>query len=78
MHVRTVCKSYKRFTGIDYLNGSVTEFSAGCVGLWEEVQKLSQQGSLSENTVRIINDKYMNIERAFIHPEGLPGRSYFK
>ena len=31
-----------------------------------------------ENVVRIINNQLMNIERAFIHDDGLPGRSYFK
>ena len=33
---------------------------------------------LSLNIIRILNNKLMNIERAFILPEGLPGRPYFK
>ncbi len=66
------------FTFPDYLNASVSDFSAGCVILWEDVQRVVQDGSPSENIVRIIIDKYMNVERAFIHPEGLPGRPYFK
>ena len=56
----------------------MSDFSAGCVGLWEEVQRISEGTELTENTVRIINDKFMNMERAFIHPEGLPGRPYYK
>ena len=28
--------------------------------------------------LRVMNDKLMNVERAFIHPEGLPGRPYYK
>ena len=34
--------------------------------------------SCSLNIIRMLNKKLINIERAFILPEGLPGRPYFK
>ncbi len=78
MSIKSIISSslYDLFSG--YLNASVSDFSTGCVRMWEDVQRVVQDGPPSENIVRIIIDKYMNVERAFIHPEGLPGRSYFK
>ncbi len=78
MSIKSIISSsfYGLFSG--YLNASVSDFSTGCVRMWEDVQRMVQDGPPSENIVRIIIDKYMNVERAFIHPEGLPGRSYFK
>ncbi len=54
------------------------KFVDSCTNLWKEVQRVTQDGPPPENTVRIITDKYMNLERAFIHSAGLPGRPYFK
>ena len=65
----------------DYLRDAVSDFSEACVSMWDEIQHVLQHHediSQDENTVRILNNKLMNVERAFIHPEGLPGRSYFK
>ena len=39
---------------------------------------MAEASSSDENVVRYINNKLMNVERAFIHDEGLPGRPYFK
>ncbi len=78
VHFYEVLPNCVNCPSVGYLNASVSAFSASCVRLWEEVQRVTQDGSPSENTVRIIIDKYMNIERAFIRPEGLPGRPYFK
>ena len=56
------------------------EFSAASVNFYTELQNIVSQTDVysNENVVRIINDKLMNIERAFIHGSGLPGRPYFK
>ena len=43
-----------------------------------EKMKASVDFSQQLRAVRIINDKMMNVERAFIRPEGLPGRPYYK
>ena len=56
-------------------------FTDASVALSNEIPTaISANRTSSENinVVRIINDKLMNIERAFIHDEGLPGRPYFK
>ena len=56
------------------------EFTDACVDFYATIQKVVTKADMysNENVVRIINDKLMNIERAFIHDDGLPGRSYFK
>jgi hypothetical protein len=58
----------------------VDEFTTACVDFYATIQKVVAAVDVysNENVVRIINDKLMNIERAFIHDDGLPGRSYFK
>ena len=45
--------------------------------LWEELQKMSGDPS-DLSRVRRLNDQLMQLERAFIVPEGLPGRPYYK
>ena len=63
----------------DYLSSSVDKFSQASLALWAEIQQaIATNLTMSENIVRIINNKLMNIERAFIHPTGLPGRPMFK
>ena len=64
----------------EYLKGAVDEFTEACVDFHATIQKVVAKVDVysNENVVRIINDKLMNIERAFIHDDGLPGRSYFK
>lgn len=55
------------------LGGALAEFQA-------TLEKLKSSTDISQHldAVRIINDKMMNVERAFIRPEGLPGRPYYK
>ena len=64
----------------EYLKGAVDDFTEACVDFHATTQKVVAKTDVysNENVVRIINDKLMNIERAFIHDEGLPGRPYFK
>ena len=64
----------------EYLRGAVDEFTDACVDFHATIEKVVAKVDVysNENMVRIINDKLMNIERAFIHDDGLPGRSYFK
>ena len=56
------------------------EFTEACVDFHATIRKAVAQVDVysNENVVKIINDKLMNIERAFIHNDGLPGQSYFK
>ena len=46
----------------------------------DKLEKMKSSTNISQQlrAVRIINDKMMNVERAFIRPEGLSGRPYFK
>lgn len=63
----------------DYLSSSVDEFTQASLTLWADIQQaIATNLTMSENIVRIINNKLMNIERAFIHPTGLPGRPLIK
>ena len=66
----------------EYLKSAVDEFTEACVDFHATIQKVVPKVDMSiysnKNVVRIINDKLMNIERAFIDDDGLPGRSYFK
>ena len=63
----------------DYLKEAVDDFTSGSLHLWADIQQAHKLNlSENENVVRIVNAKLINIERAFIHDEGLPGRPYFK
>ena len=61
----------------DYLSDSVEQFTASADQLWAELQKASGDPS-DLNRLRTVNYQLMQLERAFIIPEGLPGRPYFK
>ena len=65
---------------LDLMLRSVSELDAAIHHFQEDVKKVSASANISDwlNVIRIINDKLMNMERAFIHPEGLPGRVYTK
>ena len=65
---------------VDYMLTSVSDFVSACKELQQTLSKFHSSPDISHqlNLVRILNDKLMNIERAFIHPEGLPGRPFFK
>jgi len=57
----------------------VADFTLASLALWDEFQQaVAANLTQHENVVRILNNKLMNIERAFIHPEGLPGRPLFR
>lgn len=64
----------------DYLKGAVNDFTEACITLHATIQEVVAKTDVNsnENVVRIINDKLTNIEKAFIHDGGLPGRPYFK
>ncbi len=64
---------------IDYLSIAVINFGMACASFEKELMNTSSLPNISEqlNIIRILNNKLMNVERAFIHPEGLPGRFYY-
>ena len=57
-------------------------FSEACSDFEMEMMNVTNSADEEQqlNIIRILNDKLMNVERAFIHPEDLPGpgRSFFK
>ena len=65
---------------VDYMMESVLEFSSECEEFEMRLAELRLSPEISQklNLIRIANDQLMSLERAFIHPEGLPGRPYFK
>lgn len=65
---------------LDLMLHSISELNTAVHHFQEDIKKLAASSNISQwlNVVRIINDKLMNMERAFIHPEGLPGRVYTK
>lgn len=68
------------FTFTAYLEEAINEFTQTSIDLYNSIQLVKNKTDVKsdENIVRIINNQLMNIERAFLHDEGLPGRSYFK
>lgn len=63
-----------------YLEKAISDFTEASINLYTNIQEATSRTDVKsdENIVRIINNQLMNIERAFVHDEGLPGRSYFK
>ena len=63
---------------LDLIVASISELEDAALQFKEAVKNVSSLTNASKsqqlNVIRIINDKLMNMERAFIHPEGLPGR----
>ena len=59
---------------------SAAELELAFQRLQREIVALRSQENISQQVdkIRIVNEKLMNIERAFIHPEGLPGRPYLR
>ena len=57
-------------------------FSSACAKFNEDVYTIRNHEDplqkLTTRLVRLVMDKVMNMERAFILPEGLPGRPLFK
>ena len=58
----------------------IHDFSSACAKFNEDVNTIRNDEDLFQKltTVRLVMDKVMNMERAFILPEGLPGRPLFK
>ena len=74
-----VCIASVLFLLIEYLKAAVREFTQAATKLWVEIENtVAKNLTSNHNIVRIINNKLLNLERAFIHPEGLPGRPYYK
>ena len=71
---------YFMFCLLAYLEMAISDFTAASINLYNTIQEVKGQIDVrsNENVVRIINNQLMNIERAFIHDDGLPGRPYFK
>lgn len=64
----------------DRLLESALDFAEACEEFQQTLIGLHSSPSIAHqlNLVRLVNDKLMNIERAFILPQGLPGRPYIK
>ena len=62
---------------LDHLKGSIEKFTTSAERLWLELQKVSDDPS-DLSHVRRLNYQLMQLERAFIVPEGLPGRPFYK
>lgn len=63
---------------LSYIAEELDQFVTASIALWNELQNASSNSSISEQALRILNNKLMNLERAFIIPEGLPGRQFIK
>ncbi|EDV20312.1 uncharacterized protein TRIADDRAFT_32203, partial [Trichoplax adhaerens] len=60
---------------LDYLQWAIGNFTVACSRFDQSIQNIDVNDALK---LRRINDQLMYLERAFIIPEGLPGRSYDK
>lgn len=63
---------------LDYISEELNQFVTASIALWNQLNYASSNSSTSEKALRILNTKLMNLERAFIIPEGLPGRPFIK
>ncbi|KAL5481832.1 hypothetical protein EMCRGX_G022084 [Ephydatia muelleri] len=61
---------------MEYIADELEQFVTASVTFWNQLQTAASNTSISERALRILNNKLMNLERAFIIPEGLPGRQY--
>ncbi|XP_025076798.1 glutamate carboxypeptidase 2-like isoform X2 [Pomacea canaliculata] len=59
---------------IESLDSAVHNFSLAAKAFQEQLDNISKSLSGSPLLQRMINDKLMQLERAFLDPEGLPGR----
>ena len=58
----------------------MTAFVAACQDYDDKRKNLtSSVANISQelHLIRIVNNQLMDVERAFIHPEGLPGHPYY-
>ena len=66
---------------VDYLGKTVTNFVKACHDYDEVKDRLTLSllnTSQYLNVIKIVNSKVMDVERAFIHPEGLVGQHNLK
>lgn len=65
---------------LDFMVRSALMLGVTFGGFQDSLTKLKQSTNISQqlSAVNIIIDKMMNVERAFIHPDGLSGRPYYK
>ena len=61
---------------LEYIADELNQFVAASITFWNQLQTAASNTSISERALRILNNKLMNLERAFIIPEGLPGRQF--
>ena len=61
---------------MEYIADELEQFVTASVTFWNQLQTAASNTSISERALRILNNKLMNLERAFIIPEGLPGRQF--
>ena len=61
---------------LEYITDELNQFVAASITFWNQLQTAASNTSISERALRILNNKLMNLERAFIIPEGLPGRQF--
>lgn len=61
---------------LEYITDELNQFVAASITFWNQLQTAASNTSISERVLRILNNKLMNLERAFIIPEGLPGRQF--
>ena len=55
-------------------------FNSACANFTTLLNTIRSDEVLSQkfNIIRLVMDKFMNLERAFILPEGLPKRPFYK
>eukprot|EP00658_Telonema_sp_P-2_P043160 TRINITY_DN3110_c0_g1_i1.p1 TRINITY_DN3110_c0_g1~~TRINITY_DN3110_c0_g1_i1.p1 ORF type:complete len:459 (+),score=101.67 TRINITY_DN3110_c0_g1_i1:141-1517(+) len=61
-----------------YFDGAIEQFRVAALNIAEAAGGYKNDGPPSELRLRELNDRLMLVERAFIVPEGLPGRAWFK
>ncbi|MFO0892245.1 MAG: M28 family metallopeptidase [Isosphaeraceae bacterium] len=66
------------FPGLGSLVRAVRDFQARAVKLDEALDALARRDGLSPGSLAKLNERLARIERAFLLPDGLPGRPWFK
>jgi N-acetylated-alpha-linked acidic dipeptidase len=66
------------FEGLSSLVEAIRGFQASAERLDRALDELTTRDGLSEAALARVNEKLTGIERAFLLPEGLPGRPWFK
>ncbi len=66
------------FGGLAALQTSITNFQTKAVALDRATELLATKDGLTSARLAKVNDALTRVERAFLLPSGLPGRSWFK